>query len=99
MILFNTNVYCLKIELIQVKTMINTLQNTLKRLKTWIKKALQLNMISVECNLYSFESGHEDSVKEHLMEHVNPQREDETVEESDYEGMIKEQLIAFHIVP
>ena len=62
--LFNTNVHCLKIDLIQVKTMINTLQNTLKRLKTWIKKALQMNMIYLEGNQYSFESGHEDSVKE-----------------------------------
>ena len=44
-----------------------------------------------ECNLCSFESGHEDSVKEHLIEHVNPQREDKTVYESGYEGSIKEQ--------
>ena len=29
-----------------------------------------------ECNLCSFESGHEDSIREHLIAHVNPQNKD-----------------------
>ena len=45
-----------------------------------------------ECNMCSFESGHEDSVKEHLIEHVNPPKTHETTNESGYEGSIKEQL-------
>ena len=40
----------------------------------------------------SFESGHEDSVKEHLIEHVNPSKTRETTDESGYEGSIKERL-------
>ena len=32
-----------------------------------------------ECNLCSFESGHEDSIREHLIAHVNPQNEDNSV--------------------
>ena len=32
-----------------------------------------------ECNLCSFESGHEDSIREHLIAHVNPQNEDISV--------------------
>ena len=37
-----------------------------------------------ECNLCSFESGHEDSVKEHMIEHVNasPKKAEETVKQS-----------------
>ena len=30
-----------------------------------------------ECNLCSFESGHEDSIREHLIAHVNPQKENQ----------------------
>ena len=32
-----------------------------------------------ECNLCSFESGHEDSIREHLIAHINPQYEDNSV--------------------
>ena len=32
-----------------------------------------------ECNLCSFESGHKDSIREHLIAHVNPQNEDNSV--------------------
>ena len=32
-----------------------------------------------ECNLCSFESGHKDSIREHLISHVNPQNEDYSV--------------------
>jgi hypothetical protein len=32
-----------------------------------------------ECNLFSFESGHKDSIREHLITHVNPQNEDYSV--------------------
>ena len=58
-----------------------------------------------ECNLCSFESGHEDSVKEHMIEHVNspPKKTEETVKqsnndnissfESGYGDSLKEDLI------
>ena len=28
-----------------------------------------------ECNLYSFKCGHEDSIKKHLIDHLNHQKE------------------------
>ena len=46
-----------------------------------------------ECNLCSFESGHEDSVKEHLIQHVNPPKVCEKTDESGYEGSIKDHLL------
>ena len=63
-----------------------------------------------ECNLCSFESGHEDSVKEHMIEHVNspPKKTEETVKqsnndnissfESGYGDSLKEDLIQ-HVMP
>ena len=41
-----------------------------------------------ECNLFSFESGHEDSVKEHLIQHVNCPKD-----ETGYEGSVNEHTI------
>ena len=41
-----------------------------------------------ECNLCSFESGHEDSVKEHLIQHINSPKD-----ESGYEGSVNEHTI------
>ena len=46
-----------------------------------------------ECNLCGFESGHKDSVKEHLIEHVNPPKVCETSDESGYEGSVKKQSL------
>ena len=46
-----------------------------------------------ECYLCSFESGHEDSGKEHFIEHVHPPNISEKTDESGYEGSVKEQLI------
>ena len=46
-----------------------------------------------ECNLCSFESGHEDSVREHLIEHVNHPKYSETTDESGYEGSVKGHFI------
>ena len=43
--------------------------------------------------LCSFESGHKDSVKEHLIEHVHPPKISETTDESGYEGSVKEHLM------
>ena len=60
-----------------------------KELKTHITEHIEeiegLNIASLtkghdlfECNLCSFESGHEDSIREHLIAHVNPQIEDQS---------------------
>ena len=46
-----------------------------------------------DCNLCSFESGHEDSVREHFIEHVNHPKYSETTDESGYEGSVKEHFI------
>jgi hypothetical protein len=42
-----------------------------------------------ECNLCSFESGNDDSVKEHMIEHVNaaPKKAEETVKQSNDDNM------------
>ena len=41
-----------------------------------------------DCNICSFESGHQDSVKEHLIQHVNSPKD-----ESGYEGSVSEHTI------
>ena len=41
-----------------------------------------------DCNICSFESGHKDSVKEHLIQHVNSPKD-----ESGYEGSLNEHTI------
>ena len=41
----------------------------------------------------SFESRHEDSIREHLIEHVNHPNYSETTDESGYEGSVKKHLI------
>ena len=48
-----------------------------------------------ECNICSFESRHEDSVKEHLIEHVNPSKVFEKSYEFGYEGSINKHLIEY----